>query len=140
VRLAPVTHRVQQWPQRLSQRSNGVDHSRRRIRINGTLDDSGALQLAELLGQRSLCNSANSPLEFGESLGALEELFEDGGFPASTDDTRRGLYRTELWTLSHHRLGYILYTTYRPGVTYSDVTMLPALSSILTTVMSGLDM
>jgi hypothetical protein len=33
-----------------------------------------------------------------------------------------------------------LYTTYRPGVTYSDVTMLPALSSILTTVMSGLDM
>lgn len=133
-----MAHRVQQRPERLSQRSNGVYNSRRRIRINGTLDDSGALQLAELLGQRSLCDSANSALQFGESLGALEELFEDGGFPASTDDTRGGFYWTELWTLSHHRLGYKLYTTYRVGVTYSHVTMLAALSSILTKMMSGL--
>jgi hypothetical protein len=67
-------------------------------------------------------------------------LFEDRGFPASAHNTCRGFYRTEFWTLSHHRLGYILYTTYRLGVTYSDLTMLPTLSSILTTVMSGLDM
>ena len=140
MRLAPVAHRVQQWPQGLSKRSNGVYHSRRRIRINGTLDDSGALQLAELLGQRSLRDSGNSTLQFGEPLRALEELLEHRGFPASTDDTRGGFDRTEFWTLSHNRPGYILYTTYRLSVTYSDVTMLPALSSILTTVMSGLDM
>ena len=135
-----MAHRVQQRPQRLSQRSNGVYHSRRRIRINGTLDDSGALQLAELLGQRSLCDSANGPLQFGEPLGALEELFEDRGFPAPAHNACRGFYRTEFWTLSHNLLSYILYTTYRLSVTYSDVTMLPSLSSILTTVMSGLDM
>jgi hypothetical protein len=140
MRLAPVAHSVQQRPQRPSQRSNGVYHSRRRIRINGTLDDSGALQLAELLGERSLCDSACSPLQFGEPLGALEELLEDGGFPASAHNTCRGFYRTEFRTLSHNRTGYILYTTYRLSVTYSDVTMLPTLSSILTTVMSGLDM
>jgi hypothetical protein len=65
-------------------------------------------------------------------------LFKNGGFPAPADDTGGGFYRTEFWTLSHNCPGYILYTTYRLSVTYSHVTMLAALSSILTKMMSGL--
>jgi hypothetical protein len=101
VRLAPVAHGVQQRPQRLSKRSDGVYHSRRRVRVNGTFNDSRALQFAELLGERSGCDSVNSPLQFGEPLGALEELIEDGGFPASTDDTDGGFHGTQFWELSH---------------------------------------
>ncbi len=35
------------------------------------------------------------------ALGALEELIEDGGFPASTDDTDGGFHGTQFWELSH---------------------------------------
>jgi len=76
--------------------------TRAAYRVNGTLNDSRALQFAELLGERSLCDSGNSTLQFGEPLGALEELIENGGFPASTDDTCGGFYRTEFWTLRHN--------------------------------------
>jgi hypothetical protein len=140
VRLAPVAHRNQQRPQRLSERSNGVYHSRRRIRVNGALHDSRALQFAELLGERSLCDSGNSTLQFGEPLGALEELIENGGFPASTEDTCGGFYRTEFCTLSHNGSSSILYTMYRLGVAYSDVTIPAPSSSILATMISRLDL
>jgi len=104
VRLAPVAHGVQQRPQRLSKRGNGVYHSRRRVGVNGTFNDSRGLQLAKLLGERSLCDSGNSALQFGEPLGALEKLLENRTFPASTDDTCGGFYRTNLWALSHANL------------------------------------
>ena len=99
---------------------------------------SRALQFAELLGERSLRDSGNSTLQFGEPLGALEELIENGGFPASTDDTRGSFHRAEFWTLGHNRPSSILYTTYRPGVTHFHVTMLAPSSSILTTKISRL--
>jgi len=140
VRLAPVAHRIQQRPQRLSEGSDGVYHSRRRIRVNGTLNDSRALQFAELLGERSLCDSGNSTLQFGEPLGALEELIENGGFPASTDDTCGGFYRTEFWTLRHNGPSFILYTMYRLCIASSHVTMPDPSSSILATMLSRLDL
>ena len=52
-----MAHRVQQRPQRLSERGNGVHDSRRRIRINGTRNDTSALQFAELLGEGLLPES-----------------------------------------------------------------------------------
>ncbi len=97
-----------------------------------------ALQFAELLGERSLCDSGNSTLQFGEPLGALEELIENGGFPASTDDTRGSFHRAEFWTLGHNGPSSILYTTYRSGVTHFHATMLAPSSSILTTKISRL--
>src|SRR5713226_9985877 len=105
VRLAPMAHGVQQRPQRLSKRSNGVYHSRRRIRVYGALNDSRALQFAELLGERSLRDSGNSTLQFGEPLGTLEKLLENRGFPASTDDADGGFHGTEFKMLSHTYLG-----------------------------------
>ena len=81
-----MAHRVEQRPKRLSDRGDGVDHSRRPVRVHRTFNDSRALQFAELLGERSLGDPRNPTFQFGESLGALEELIENGGFPASTDD------------------------------------------------------
>src|ERR1700731_3565026 len=98
VRLAPVAHGVQQRPQRLSERRNRVYHTRRPVGIHRTIDDSRGLQIAELLGKRSLRDPANTTLQFGEPLRALEKLLENGGFPASTDDTCGGFHRTEFWT------------------------------------------
>jgi len=59
------------------------------------------LQVAELPGERSLRDSGNRAFYFGKSLGALEKLFENGGFPASTDDARGGFYRAKFWALDH---------------------------------------
>src|SRR6202022_1959668 len=101
VRLAPMAHRVEQRPQRLSERSNGVYHSRRPVRIHSTFNDSRALQFAELLGERSLRDLCDTTFQFGEPLGALEKLLENGGFPAATEDAHRCFYRTQFWTLSH---------------------------------------
>jgi multidrug efflux system membrane fusion protein len=140
MRLAPVAHRVQQWPQGLSKGRNGVYDARRCIRVNGTLNDSGALQFAELLRERSLRNSANSTLQFREPLGTLEKLIENGGFPASADNARGGFYRADLYILGHDGSRTTLYTTYQSDVTYSDVTMLVGPSSILTTAISRPDL
>ena len=113
VGLAPSAHCIQQRSQRLSERSRRVDNARRRIRVNGTLNDSRALELAELQRERSLRDSANSTLQFGESLVALEKLLEDSGSPTATDDTRRGFYRAEFWLCSHNGPSCKLYTTYQ---------------------------
>jgi len=74
-----------------------------------------------------------------KSLGALEKLLENGGFPAPTDDACGGFYRTESWTLCHDRPSFTLYTMYCMRVAYSHVTMLAHSSSILTMTISGLD-
>jgi hypothetical protein len=66
-------------------------------------------------------------------------LLENRGFPASTDDADGGFYRTEFSKLRHNEPSVIVYTTYRLVVTYSDVTMIASLSSILTTKTSGLN-
>src|SRR3981081_1341284 len=110
VRLAPVAHSVQQRPQRLSQRSNGVYHSRWRIRINGTFDDSRALQIAELLRERSLCDSGNSAFQFRKSLGPFKKLLENGAFPAPANNPSSGLHRAEFWELRHNKPSFTLYT------------------------------
>jgi hypothetical protein len=111
--LAPVAHRIEQRPERLSQRRNGVDHSRRSVRVHRAFNDSRALQFAELLGERSLRDPCNTTLQLGETLGALEKLIENGGFPTPADDTCGGFHRTELWMLGHYEPSSILYTTYR---------------------------
>jgi hypothetical protein len=59
VRFAPVAHRVQQRSERPSERSNGVYHSRGSVRVHSTLHNSCALQIAELLGERSLRDARN---------------------------------------------------------------------------------
>src|ERR1700730_2012990 len=101
VRFPPLAHGVQQWPQRTPERSNGVYHSRRRVGVDGTFNDSPVLQFAELLGERSLRDSGNTTFQFGESLAALEKLLENRGFPASADDTGGGFDGTQFWTISH---------------------------------------
>jgi hypothetical protein len=80
--------------------------------MNGTLNDSSALQLAELLGEGSLRNSGNCALQFRKSLGILEELFENCSFPAAAENAGCGFHRTKFRTLRHKELGYTLYTTY----------------------------
>jgi hypothetical protein len=139
MRLAPVAHSIEQRPQRSSERSNGVYHSRRRVRVYGTFNDSCALQIAELLGERSLRDPGNSALQLGKSLGALEKLLENGGFPAPTHDACGGFYWAEFWALSHDEASSTLYTMYRMRVTYTHVTMLADSSSILTKAASVLD-
>ena len=134
-----MAHRVQQRPQRLSERSNGVCHSRGRVWVHGTFNNSGALQIAEYLGERSLCDSGNSALQFGKSFGTLKKLLENGGFPSSTDDACGGFYRTEFWRLGHDRLGFTLYTLYSMRVKYSHVTTHGPSSSILTMAIAVLD-
>ncbi len=131
VGLAPKAHRVQQRPQRLSERSNGVYHSRRPVRVHSPFNDSRALQFAELLGKRSLGDPRNPALQFGEPFGALEKLIENSGFPASTDNSCGRFYRAQFWTSSHDRCSCVLYTMYRMDVTYSHVTMAHPSSSIL---------
>ncbi len=138
MRLAPVAHRVQQGPQRFSQWSNGVHDPRRCVRVYGTFNDSRAPQITELLGERSLRDSGDSPLQFGKSLGPFEKLLKNGSFPTPTHDACGGLYRTEFWTLRHDRPSPILYTMYRIRATYSYVTTLASSSSILTKAISVL--
>jgi hypothetical protein len=130
MRLAPMAHRVQQRPQRLSQRSDRINNSWRRIRINGTVDDSRALQCPKLLRQCPLRDSADCAFQLGKPLGALEQLLQDRAFPPSSDDSCRGLHRAEFWEFGHNHLGSRLYTTYPSGVTYSHVTTLAPASSI----------
>ena len=140
MRLAPVAHCVEQRPQRFSERSNGVYHSRRRVRVYGAVNNPRALQIAELLGKRSLRDPGNTTLQFGEPLGALEKLLKNGGFPASADNACGGFHRTKFWTLGHIEPSATIYTRYRTGVTYFHVTMRAPSSSILTTTVSGLDL
>ena len=137
VRSAPVAHRVQQWPQRLAERSNRVYHSRRPVGVHGTFDNSRALQVAELLCKRSLRDPGDAALQFGEPLGALKKLFENGGFPASTQNTRGSLHRTKFWMRSHNGPSARLYIMYSLSVTYFHITMLFRSSSILTTKRSA---
>jgi hypothetical protein len=138
VRLAPSAHGIQQRPQRVPERSSGVYNSRRRIRVNGALDDSRALQFAELLGERPLSDSGNSALQFRKPFGAFEELLENNTFPAPAYHTGGGFYRADFLILCHNRPGFILYTTYREDVTYSHVTTLASSSSIFNTTISGI--
>ena len=83
--------------------------------------------------KRSLCDSANTALQFGKPLGALKKLFKNGAFPASTYDTSGGFYRAKFWTFSHSVSSHKLYTMYGSGATYLNITMLLRSSSILTT-------
>jgi hypothetical protein len=113
MRFTPVAHRIEQRPEGLSERRNGVHHSRRSVRVHGAFNDSRALQFAELLGERSLRDPCNATLQLGETLGALEKLIENGGFPTPADNTCGGFDGTEFWMLGHDEPSSILYTTYQ---------------------------
>jgi len=82
------------------------------------------------LGKRSLRYPGDTPLQFGEPLGALKKLFKNGGFPASTHNTRGGFHRTKFWMRSHNGPSTKLYTMYGMSVTYFHITMLFRSSSI----------
>ena len=72
MRLAPAAHRLEEWPQRLTLRSDRVHHARWRVWMDSALDDARHLQLAELLRERPLCNAWNRALKFRKPFGALK--------------------------------------------------------------------
>ena len=82
-----MAHFFQQGSQRFAQRRDGIDDAWRRIREHGSIDDSTALQLPQMLCEGALADTRNATLQFGESFSTGKQLVEDSGAPSTAHNT-----------------------------------------------------
>lgn len=89
--LAPGEERVKDGTDREAQRGEGVLHLRRFAAELPTRDDAVALQLAELAQQDALGTVGELAAELGVADGAVEEVVDEHGLPATAEDADAAL-------------------------------------------------
>jgi hypothetical protein len=101
---APRAQRLDHRPERLSDRGQTIIDPRRHLRVNGSLHNAVALQLAQVLGEYFLGDALHAPMQLGETFYALKQAIQDGCLPAAADYGERNFGRAFRDLLRHQPL------------------------------------